>query len=234
MDGDTRILLVEDDAELSMVTALRLRNSGFDVACALTGEQAIEIIKNERINLILLDVLLPDTDGHALCDRIRSAEIGYGGPIIFMSCLGDSTNIVDAFRKGGNDYIVKPARLDVLLERISANLAKDVASVDCGKTWFKQFVIDEGRRSVFRVRNNKMEEKIDLSKTEYDILTVLVNHPDEIILYRQLYKSVWGMEDLGDVRTLMVHVSNLRKKIDENHGEMIHAVRGIGYLFHDE
>ena len=118
MDGEIRILLVEDDAELSMVTALRLRNSGFDVACALNGEQAIEILKNERVNLILLDVLLPDTDGHALCDRIRSAEIGYGGPIIFMSCLGDSTNIVDAFRKGGNDYIVKPARLDDLLERI--------------------------------------------------------------------------------------------------------------------
>ena len=95
-------------------------------------------------------------------------------------------------------------------------------------------MIDESSRSVFRVRNNKMEEKIELSKTEYDILSALVRQPDEIILYRQLYKSVWGMEDFGDVRTLMVHVSNLRKKIDENHGEMIHAVRGVGYLFHDE
>lgn len=232
---DIRILLVEDDEELLTVTAMRLRNSGFTVICAMDGQQALERIRDERVDLILLDVILPDTDGHELCCKIRSEEIGFWGPIIFMSCLGDSTNIVDAFREGGNDYIVKPAKLEVLLERINENLkAAETKKEQSNCLWFRQFMIDTKTRSVYRVSGNVREDKIELSRTEYDILMVLVSRPEEIFLYRQLYKAVWGMEDVGDVRTLMVHVSNLRKKIDRNHSEMIRSIRGVGYLFQDE
>lgn len=229
-----RILLVEDDEELSVVTALRLKNCGYQVVCALDGKQAIERLLAEQIDLILLDLLLPDMDGHELCSRIRSEEIDYQGPIIFMSCMGDSTNIVEAFRKGGNDYIVKPVKLDVLLERINANLAAGENRTEQeSRLWFQQFMIDTKTRSVYRVREHVRQEQIELSRTEYDILLVLVSRPGEIFLYRQLYKAVWGMEDVGDVRTLMVHVSNLRKKVDESRGEMIRSIRGVGYLFQD-
>ena len=232
---DIRILLVEDDEELLTVTAMRLRNSGFTVTCAMDGQQALEKIRGERVDLILLDVILPDVDGHELCCKIRGEEVGFGGPIIFMSCLGDSTNIVDAFREGGNDYIVKPAKLEVLLERIKENLnAVEAKKEQSSCLWFRQFMIDTKNRSVYRVNGNVRGEKIELSRTEYDILMVLVSRPEEIFLYRQLYKAVWGMEDVGDVRTLMVHVSNLRKKIDKNHSEMIRSIRGVGYLFQDE
>ncbi|MBQ7955231.1 MAG: response regulator transcription factor [Lachnospiraceae bacterium] len=232
---EIRILLVEDDEELSLVTAMRLRNSGFTVTCAMDGQQALEKMMAERIDLILLDVMLPDTDGHELCCKIRGGDIGFGGPIIFMSCLGDSTNIVDAFREGGNDYIVKPAKLEVLLERINENLKTNENKKEPdSRLWFRQFMIDTKTRSVYRVSGNVCGEKIELSRTEYDILMVLVSRPEEIFLYRQLYKAVWGMEDVGDVRTLMVHVSNLRKKIDGNHSEMIRSIRGVGYLFQDE
>lgn len=232
---DIRILLVEDDEELSVVTALRLRKCGYNVVCAMDGKQTLERLKEERVDLVLLDVMLPDMDGHELCTKMRGEEIGYAGPIIFMSCLGDSKNIVDAFREGGNDYIVKPAKQEVLLERIEANLHNFADKRDeKTKIWFRQFMIDTKDRSVYRVKEGVRQDKIDLSRTEYDILMVLVSRPEEIFLYRQLYKAVWGMEDVGDVRTLMVHVSNLRKKIDENHGEMITAIRGVGYLFRDE
>lgn len=233
---EIRILLVEDDEELSNITAMRLKNQGYQIICAMTGQQAIDKLLSERIDLVLLDVLLPDMDGHEICRRIRSSEIGYNGPVIFMSCMGDSINIVDAFREGGNDYIVKPVRLDVLLERIRANMqsSNNIESGTEGKLWFKQFVIDTKTRSVYRVKEHTQQEKIELSRTEYDILMVFINRPGEILLYRQLYKAVWGMEDMGDVRTLMVHVSNLRKKVDGEHGEMIRAVRGVGYLFEDK
>ena len=229
---EIRLLLVEDDKELSEITAMRLRGQGYQVICALNGQQALEVLEGERIDLILLDVLLPDMDGHEICQRVRGQEIGYFGPIIFMSCMGDSDTIVDAFREGGDDYIVKPAKLDVLLERIQVNLAgkKDVKE---HKRWYKQFVMDTGTRSVYRVQEHVQKEKIDLSRTEYDILTAFVNCPGEVLLYRQIYKVVWGMEDLGDVRTLMVHVSNLRKKIDGERREIIRAVRGVGYIFED-
>jgi len=234
---DIRILLLEDDEDLSMVTAMRLRQQGYQVICAMDGKQALTKLEEERINLVLLDVLLPDTDGHELCVKFRGEEVGYHGPVIFMSCLGDSSNIVDAFREGGNDYIVKPAKLEDLLERINVNLEqheKNQEKHSDNRRWFQQFMIDTKSRSVYRVRDNVQAEKIELSRTEYDILMVFVDNPEEILLYRQLYKAVWGMEDIGDVRTLMVHVSNLRKKIDEKQGDMIRAIRSVGYLFQDK
>lgn len=229
----TRILLVEDDEELSAITAMQLQTHGYEVICAFDGWQAVEKLQTQRIDLILLDVMLPDTDGQSLCKQIRSEKCGYTEPIIFMSCLGDSGNIVDAFRMGGNDYIVKPAKLENLLERIRINLNEAKEKSDNSRQWFKQFMVDTKSRSVYRVRNSACEETIELSRTEYDILLALIQKPEEILLYRQIYKKVWGQEDWGDVRTLMVHVSNLRKKIDENHTGIIRAIRGVGYLFQD-
>ena len=235
VEDKIRILLVEDDEELSTITTMRLERQGYRIVAAFDGKQAINKLLTEKIDLILLDVLLPDMDGHEICRKMRGPEIGYTGPIIFMSCMGDSINIVDAFREGGNDYIVKPAKLEVLLERIEANLVdRKETEEEEKRLWFKQFMIDTRTRSVYRVREHVQQEKIELSRTEYDILMVFVTKPEEILLYRQLYKAVWGMEDIGDVRTLMVHVSNLRKKIDEEHGEMIRAIRGVGYLFQDK
>ena len=229
----TRILLVEDDEELSAITAMQLQANGFATACAYDGAQAVEKLQSEKIDLILLDVMLPDTDGQSLCKRIRSEECGYGGPVIFMSCLGDSDNIVEAFRTGGNDYLVKPARIENLLERISANLDAMPDKTTDSRQWFKQFMVDTKSRSVYRVRDGVCGEIIELSRTEYDIPMALIKNPAELLLYRQIYKKVWGQEDWGDVRTLMVHVSNLRKKIDENHTGIIRAIRGVGYLFED-
>ncbi len=232
--SETRILLVEDDEELSFITAMQLRSRGYQVGCALSGSEAMEKLLSERTDLILLDVMLPDTDGHELCHRMRGEEGGYGGPIIFMSCLGDSGNIVDAFREGGNDYIVKPAKLEELLERIHTNLERNGEKKEQGsRLWFKQFMIDTRNRSVYRVKDGISREKLELSRTEYDILLALVSRPDEILLYRQIYRTVWGQEDLDDVRTLMVHVSNLRRKVDGEHTDIIRAIRGVGYLFQD-
>lgn len=231
----TRILLVEDDKDLSTVTAMRLRNKGYEVVCAFNGQEALEVILSENIDLVLLDVILPDMDGHEVCQRLRSEAIGYIRPVIFMSCMGDSDNIVDAFREGGNDYIVKPAKMEKLVERIQANLEgyKEKKGTET-RLWFKQFMVDTKARSVYRVRDSVQQEKVELSRIEYDILMMLISKPEEIFLYRQLYRAVWGMEDMGDVRTLMVHVSNLRKKIDEEHADMIRAIRGVGYIFQDK
>lgn len=232
--SETRILLVEDDRELSSITAMQLKSRGYQVACALNGAEAMEKLLAGRTDLVLLDVMLPDTDGHELCCRMRGEEGGYGGPIIFMSCLGDSGNIVDAFRKGGNDYIVKPAKLEELLERIHTNLEKSGEKQEQGsRLWFRQFMIDTRSRSVYRVKDGVSGERLELSRTEYDILLALVSRPEEILLYRQIYRTVWGQEDLDDVRTLMVHVSNLRRKVDGEHTDIIRAIRGVGYLFQD-
>ena len=228
----TRVLLVEDDEELTRVNTLRLKSRGYEVLCAANGRETFEVFESTRVDIILLDVMLPDMDGHEICEKLRDEPYGYSGPIIFMSCLGDSQNIVGAFREGGNDYLVKPAKLEELVERIEANLAK--ASLDRNEDnmlWFDSFMVNTGAHSVYRVADGIKKDKVELSPTEYNILMVLVKRPQEVILYRELYKAVWEQEDAGDVRTLMVHVSNLRKKISPDGGEFIRAVRGVGYIF---
>ena len=94
-------------------------------------------------------------------------------------------------------------------------------------------MIDTKKRAVYRVDNQEAGDLVSLSPIEYSILLTMTEHRDEVILYDQLYKSVWNQDDIGDVRTLMVHVSNLRKKIDLNHTDMIRSIRGFGYMFQD-
>ena len=230
----TRVLLVEDDKELLSLTTMQLKLRGYDVVCAENAAMVYDILENNQVDVILLDVMLPDADGHEVCEKIRSDAYKYDGPIIFMSCLGDSSNIVEAFREGGDDYLVKPAKIDEVIERIDVNLDKrKPQEKEKGKMWFRQFMIDDNSRSVYRVVDREKKDKIDLSPTEYNILLCMVSHQEEVLLYRELYKSVWDQEDLGDVRTLMVHVSNLRKKINVDGAEMIRAIRGVGYIFED-
>jgi len=228
------VLLVEDDENLLANTSVQLKRHGYEVLPAVNGEQAQALIKEEQIDLILLDVMLPDCSGHELCQIFRSEDYDYQGPIIFMSCLGDSTNIVDAFRGGGNDYVIKPVDIDVLTERIRVNLAESGGKKKAqNKQWFRQFVVDRKKHEVYRVRDRQMGEKLDLSPTEYKLLTVMNELPDEVVLYRQLYQKVWGQDAFDDYRTLMVHMSNLRKKIDGARTGVIRSVRGVGYIFSD-
>lgn len=229
-----RLLLVEDDEDLLLITAMKLQRRGYAVISAQNGAEAMAVIKTQRIDLLLLDAMLPDCDGQELCRELRGEPFCYDGPVIFVSCMGDSTSIVDAFRGGGNDYLVKPVDIDMLVERIQANLREHVSkSAGQGKQWFRQFMIDRRLQVVHRVVDGQLGERLELSPTEYKLLAVITTMPDEVALYRQLYQKVWGQEALDDYRTLMVHMSNLRKKIDGAHTEVIRAVRGTGYIFHD-
>lgn len=223
------ILVVEDDRDLAMLTARQLQGQGYQVVCAEDGKTTMAQLEKMPMNIILLDVMLPDCDGHELCERIRSK---YDYPIIFMSCLGDSTTIVQAFRGGGNDYLVKPVNISELVERIEENLknSKGKQIIE-----FRQFILDKENYAVYkRDEQGDKAEKLELSPTEYKLLLEFVQKPDEILLYKQLYRAIWEHGEIEDIRTLMVHVSNLRKKIDYQHRDIIRAVRGVGYIFSDE
>ena len=230
----TKILLVGDDRDLLRVASTQLADQCCGVICAPNGEQALKVLRRERIDIILLDVMLSDGDGCRLCKRIRGEEGGFSGPVIFVSGLDSGTDIVEAFRSGGDDYLFKPIETSALTKRIAANLER-VRNAEPGRDrrWFKQFMIDKSSREVYRVKDGQLGEKIPLSPLEYRVLEALIKHRNEVTLYRELYRDVWQQEDLGDVRSLMVHVSSLRKKVDADQTEMIMAVRGVGYLFQD-
>lgn len=230
----TKIMLVGNDGKLLRLASTQLADADLAVICIPSGEQAVNVLCRERIDLILLDADFLDGDGCPLSKRIRGEEGGFLGPVIFTGSSGGVADIVAAFRSGGDDYLVKPLTASVLAACIKANLERMQNALPKGdRQWFKQFMIDKGRREVYRVENGQLREKIPLSPLEYGVLTALIEHQNEVRLYKDLYRDVWQQEDLGDVRSLMVHVSNLRKKVDAHHTEMIMAVRGAGYLFQD-
>lgn len=222
------ILLVEDDKDLMMVTSLQLEEEGYQVYCAENGARTKAVLQEHKVDLVLLDVMLPDCTGHELCNWIREH---YNYPIIFMSCLGDSDTIVQAFREGGDDYLVKPVDIDELNSRIEANLAPKPVP---GLRVYKQFIVDTNQHDVYQhLEDGSQGERIELSPTEYKLLLAFIDHPREILLYRELYREIWDQGEIEDMRTLMVHVSNLRKKIDWQKHESFKSVRSVGYIFND-
>ena len=223
-----RALLVEDDKDLSVITQMNLMHAKYEVDVAYTCAVALEFLRSNSYDLVLLDMVLPDSRGDVLCQKIRSA---CDCPIIFISCLDDSQTIVNALRSGGDDYMIKPICYEELLARADAVVRRTDSSrkyAQSGQKVLRQFSIDTVRHRVLRG-----EEEIVLSSIEFDILSFMCEHPDELLLYKQIYESVWDSDSLGDVRTVMVHISNLRKKIDPERTGIIETVRGAGYIFTD-
>lgn len=220
-----RILLVEDDQDLSAITFLNLTHAGHQVDAAFTCAEAEAFLKDNEYDLILLDIMLPDRSGDELCRSIRRE---CDCPIIFMSCLEDSETIVGALRSGGDDYMVKPVRFPELLARADAVIRRSqtLNKKENPMREFRSFTMDTLRHRI--LRNG---EEVDLSSTEYALLLYMVDHPDTLLLYQDLYEQVWASDSLGDTRTVMVHISNLRKKLDPEHRGIISTVRGAGYIF---
>ena len=219
------ILLVEDDHDLSEITRTYLTHAGYEVDAAFSYADAKALLSEKEYDLILLDIMLPDRNGDELCREMRDT---CACPIIFMSCLEDSDTIVGALRSGGDDYMVKPVRFPELLARIDAISRRMPKKKTESVKKFASFTMDTLHRKLIRDG-----EEIELSSIEYSILKYMTENPDTLLLYQDLYKNVWNSDCLGDFRTVMVHVSNLRKKIDPEHSGIISTIRGAGYVFND-
>ncbi|MCL2633087.1 MAG: response regulator transcription factor [Oscillospiraceae bacterium] len=227
----SHILIVEDDYDLANITQINLTHAGYTSDIAYDAASAEKLLKQNEYDLILMDMMLPDNTGDKLCRLVREV-CSY--PVIFISCLDDSNNIINALNCGGDDYVTKPVNFDVLLARIDANIRRFKAQPveDKKQTGplreFRRFTIDTLRRRV--IQDGK---EVNLSSIEYSLLLYMSENPETLLLYNDLYNYVWESESHGDVRTVMVHISNLRKKIDSAHTGIIETVRGAGYIFCD-
>lgn len=221
-----RALIVEDDEDLAAITQVHLTHGGYQADIAHTCQAALALLANQEYDLILLDEILPDDRGDSLCRTIRDHS---QCPIIFMSCLDDSSTIISALKAGGDDYMVKPLDYGELLARADAIIRRSGGrNKQPHLHTFRQFSIDTQRHKVLRGG-----EVVDLSAIEYALLLYMTQHPNTLLLYSELYQNVWSSDSLGDVRTVMVHISNLRKKIDPDRTGIIETVRGAGYIFTD-
>lgn len=228
-----KILIVEDDVDLSNIVRLNLEHEEYECKCAFTCQETKNEIEAFGPDLVLLDVMLPDGTGTELCKEMRQK---YYGPVIFMSCLDDNKTICDALIDGGDDYIIKPIDFDQLKARIAANLRRASQSPQYVKNdnadfiRLKNYCVDKKRHKAFAGSEGDGDE-IDLSPIEYSLLNYMIEHHDSLLLYKELYSQIWGSDSLGDFRTVMVHVSNLRKKLEVTGDSGIETVRGAGYIF---
>ncbi|MCM1988359.1 response regulator transcription factor [Oceanirhabdus seepicola] len=223
------ILIVDDDPDIIEVIKLYLSNSRYNIHTAGNSKEALQKIGNFNFHLIILDVMLPDIQGTTLCQEIRQYIYC---PIIFISCIDEEEYILNALHMGGDDYIRKPFNPKELVARVKSNLRRveydQTPQITNNKQLFaKDLVIDVEKFTV--IKNTK---EILLSPLEFDILLFMVHNPNKTLSYSEIYTHVWKSDCLGDTRTLMVHVSNLRKKIEANSTtKYIQTVKKKGYIF---
>lgn len=223
-----RVLLVEDDPVIRETTRHFLEaQASFQVVCASTGEEALGHIE-ETFDVILMDILLPDASGVDLCQRLRS---WFHCPIIFTSCLDDTDTIVRALDLGGDDFLAKPYNNKILLARIMANIRR--VQMDSAEPSFSGY-----RCAAFALDSDSHNVLLEgrtahLADMEYRILTLFIRHPGAYFTANELYRKIWGKESLGDVRTVQVHIHNLRQKIEPDPSRPVYLrnVWGKGYVF---
>lgn len=218
------ILLVEDELHIQALNRQFLEREGYTVLCADTLAEARRIIWETPVDLILLDVMLPDGSGYDFCAEIRPAS---DAPIIFLTCLGESDNIVEGLLRGGDDYISKPYDLGVLSSRIVAALRRS-GKLRTGR-------IDLAPLSI-NLANDQVTlsgEPVALSRKEVQLLAFFASQPGREFSPEEIYEAVWGMAASNATRTVTVHVSSLRKKLGEPFEEAfsISFTSGKKYVF---
>ncbi|MGM9946184.1 MAG: response regulator transcription factor [Lysinibacillus sp.] len=231
-----KILIIEDDPTICELLELFLTNNGFSTVFASDGYEGLLQFEKEHPNLILLDLMMPNLDGKQTCREIRKIS---NVPIIFISCNKDSADIIEGLEAGGDDYVIKPFIMEELLARIHSNLrrAPIYHQTNLQPTFqnihplvlqFDELKIDEKNQKVYL-----HAEEVNLSLKEYRLLHFLAQNPNEIWSPADLYTQIWGNNSVGDTRTINVHISNLRKKIehDVSNPKYILTIRGGGFMF---
>ena len=227
------ILLVEDDRPLALGFIYTLKKEGFNVFHALNLCQAREYVK-EEIDLILLDVMLPDGTGYEFCEEVRNN--GLDIPIIFTTACDEESNIVMGLDIGADDYITKPVRLKELISRINANLRKRKKLKSNINT--KHILESEDLKvDLLSHEVTKNDEEIILTLSEYKLLLILMENSPNVMSRNVLLEKLWDVEgDFVEGNTLNVYIKRLREKIEDDLKSpyYIQTVRGIGYRFNPE
>ena len=233
-----KILVIEDDADIREIIRIRLVKEGFHIIEAEDGEKGINKALEIVPDLIVLDIMLPGIDGFEVCREIRKK---IDTPVIFLSCKDADEDKIIGLTLGGDDYITKPFSMGEFLARVRVQLRKKIPmQLSVQKTEDDHFESDKNRM-VFEdleidLKSHSVRVKgqeIELTNKEFRLLTMLARHPNSVFSNEHIFNSIWGYESFGDYRTIMVHMSNLRKKIEADpvSPEYIHTIKGVGYKF---
>jgi DNA-binding response OmpR family regulator len=224
----TRVLVVDDEERIRAIVRGYLENDGFEVAEARDGDTALQAARDWHPDLVVLDVMLPGTDGLEVLRRLRTTSVV---PVILLTARSEEIDTLVGLSVGADDYVTKPFSPRELVARIKAVLRRGgVGSTpdSSDRLTFGGLVIDIAAREVERDGR-----KVVLSALEFDLLVALARAPGRVLSRRQLLEKVWGFDFFGDERVVDVHIRSIRKELGDSADdpELIGTVRGVGYKF---
>ncbi len=226
------ILVVDDDEDIREIISMYLENEGYHVIQAIDGNQALLYALSANPDLIILDMMIPGLDGIEVCQELRKK---ISTPIIFLSCKSTPNDKSIGLIAGGDDYMSKPFDAMELLARVKAHLRRNrmLQSSD--------YVTDQNKLICYPGLTINLDHhlvsvdnhEVILSPKEFQLLVLLAKNPNVVFSNEQLFETLWGSESFGDYRTVMVHISNIRKKIEQDpkNPTFIQTIKGVGYKF---
>ena len=226
-----QILVVDDEASIRELLSFNLKKNGYSVETAADGREALA--KAAGMDLVLLDIMLPEDDGLEVCRRLKADPQTSGIPIIMLTAKAEEIDRVLGLELGADDYVVKPFSMRELLARVKAVLRRSAKASQSEKGREETLKIGGLRLDFSSYQAWLHDEPIALTPKEYELLKLLVTNPGRAFTRDELLERIWGYEYYGDTRTVDVHIRHLRAKLkgDENISKAIETVRGIGYRF---
>lgn len=227
--ANEKILVVDDEENISELISYNLISNGYKVITANNGIDAVKIAIEEKPNLILLDLMIPGKDGYDVCKDVRSNVEIRNTPIIMLTAKSEELDKILGLELGADDYITKPFSVRELLARVKAVLRRvSVVEPESNILVFGDLTADFEKREILI-----KDKKLDLTLKEFELLEILIRNKGKILTRDTLLDKIWGYEYIGETRTVDVHIRYLRKKIEEDdkNPKLIETIRGVGYRF---
>lgn len=216
-----KILVVEDNVDLRELMVINLRSAGYNVLEAGNGEEALDVLDHTKVHLLIVDLMMPVMDGFELTEAIREADDDV--PILIVTAKDALDDKRKGFRKGADDYMVKPIEMEEMLMRVKALLRRaDIASEKVLKVG--ECVLSEDALTLARG-----SEMIEFRLKEFQLLHMMLSYPGKIFTRHALMDEIWGYDNESDYRTVDVHIKRLREKVEHIDDFEIQTVRGLGY-----
>jgi two-component system, OmpR family, alkaline phosphatase synthesis response regulator PhoP len=221
----TKILIVDDELDILEFVGYNLKKEGFEVEMAQNGKMALEAAARFRPHLIVLDIMMPEMDGVEVCRQLRSKPDFNQTIIAFLTARDEDLSLIRALDVGGDDYITKPIKPQVLISRVKALLRRNkIENLDNeGIIQIADLKIDRQKVQILRG-----DEIIELPKKEFELLLLLVSRPGKVFTRDEIYNKIWGSTVIVGDRTIDVHIRKLREKLGEDY---IKTLKGVGYKF---
>jgi two-component system, OmpR family, response regulator len=221
--AEASLLVVEDDPNILELLSASLRFAGFEVTTVTSGAEAVDIARDVRPDLVVLDIMLPDLDGFEVIRRLR--EGGRRTPVVFLTARDATDDKIRGLTLGGDDYVTKPFSLEELTARIRAVLRRTAGEPAPSKLTFADLELDEETHEVYRA-----ERRVQLSPTEFKLLRYLMLNANRVLSKAQILDHVWNYDFRGDDNIVESYISYLRRKVDTVDPRLIHTLRGVGYV----